>query len=75
MNYEVFVHRVKFPNYKTKELITESPDGNYTVLIDERLDDDSALKRYYHALNHIENGDLDTRDGDVQKIEIDAHHD
>lgn len=52
-------------------MVVPNEDGSYTVLINAKLSQDSQLKAYRHALNHINNGDFDKTD--VQNIELQAH--
>ena len=56
----------------TDGAITINEDGTYTAVIADGLCPEKKLKAYRHALNHIENGDLD--DGKiVQDIEKRCH--
>lgn len=60
-----------FPNTKEKEMVTENPDGSYTIFINARFSYDTQLKAYRHAMQHIENQDFEKTD--VQVIEAIAH--
>ena len=70
----VYVYLVDDIPTKTHEMTTPCADG-YTVYIDARLNHESQLKAYEHALKHIKNGDFDIehRDDNVQAIELSAH--
>lgn len=64
---DVNVIVMDFPNTKEKEMITENPDGSYTIFINTRFSYDTQLKAYQHAMQHIENQDFEK--ADVQMIE------
>lgn len=66
---DVFVRCVDTPD-RVHEFVVPGADG-YNIYIDEKLDEDSRIKAYHHAMHHIENGDFNRRD--VQEIESRAH--
>lgn len=68
---DVNVIVMDFPNTKEKEMITENPDGSYTIFINTRFSYDTQLKAYQHAMQHIKNQDFEK--ADVQIIEAIAH--
>lgn len=68
---EINVIVCDFHTTKGKELVTLNEDGSYTVLINSRLDQETAQKAYLHAVNHINNEDFEG--SDVQCIEWDCH--
>ena len=53
------------------EAVTENADGSYTIFINARLNNESQLEAYNHAMKHIENRDFERFD--VQTIESIAH--
>lgn len=60
-----------FPSGKVHEFVKQRPDGTYLIKIDARLNYEMRLKKYQHALKHIEDGDFDKID--IQQIEAEAH--
>ena len=69
---EVNVILLDFKTTKGSEMVSANEDGSYTIFINSRLSNDSQLKAYRHAINHIENGDFEKKD--VQQIEYKAHN-
>ena len=65
----IFLH--DFGNVKGNEIVTQNPDGGYTVLISARLCQRKQFEAYRHAMRHIKNYDFEK--DDVQTIEADAH--
>ena len=61
-----------FHTTKGKEFVTLNEDGSYTVFINSRLNQESAIKAYLHAMNHINNEDFER--SDVQYIEWNCHN-
>ena len=53
------------------EHLVKNADDTYTIFINARLSQESRLKSYLHALNHIKNRDFEKFD--VQEIEKYAH--
>lgn len=70
MTEDVYVYLVDFPD-GIREAVTPCL-GGYTVYIDEKLDRDSRMRAYEHALRHIENDDLHS-DLCADQIEFNAH--
>ena len=66
---DVYVYIVPLPPC-IRELVTPCLDG-YTVYIADRLDRESMIKAYKHALNHIKRGDFER--ANVDAIEAAAH--
>ena len=71
MRPDVNVFLYDFHNTKGNEMVCLNEDDTYTVLINSRLDYESAQKAYIHALRHIDNHDFEK--ADVQEIEYQAH--
>jgi hypothetical protein len=72
----VNVHLVDFKISDGDELVTENPDGSYTILINSRISSWAQREAYKHAMWHIVNGDLEyyrRKEADVQQIEAVAH--
>lgn len=65
----VFLHN--FGKVKGNEIVTENPDGGYTVLINANLCQSKQIDAYRHALKHIKGNDFEKND--VQEIEAAAH--
>lgn len=55
------------------EQVTKNSDGSYTIFLNARLTHEHRLQSYKHALQHIQNGDFDLDEGNVQEIETVAH--
>lgn len=71
MRPDVNVFLYDFHDTKGNEMVCLNEDDSYTILINSRLDRESAIKAYIHALRHIDNDDFDKTD--VQEIEYRAH--
>ena len=71
MTDNINVQLYDFHTTKGRELITLNEDGSYTILINSRLDKESAEKAYIHALSHIHGRDFEAFN--VQEIEWRAH--
>jgi hypothetical protein len=67
---DIFVYFVPLPN-KVHEAVTPC-FGGYTIYINNKLDEESSIKAYNHALKHINNNDFEKND--VQQIEREAHY-
>lgn len=66
-------HRVvlmELPN-RVNEMVSKGTDGYFTIYIDPRQSQEGIERSYYHALQHIDNGDFEKCD--VQAIEAEAH--
>lgn len=70
MTDDVYVYLVNFPD-GIREAVTPC-FGGYTVYIDEKLDHDSQVRAYEHAMHHIRQGDFYVNDT-ADKIEAAAH--
>lgn len=70
MTPDVNTFLVNFPT-PGNEMVVQNEDGSYTILINAKLSQDSQLKAYQHALDHINNGDFE--ESDTQSIELQAH--
>ena len=71
MTDEINVQLFDFRTTKGREMIIQNEDGSYTILINSRLDRESAERAYIHALRHIFNRDFEALN--VQDIEWKAH--
>ena len=72
MNNIVNVYFVDFPNTKGHEMVCLNEDDSYTILINSRLNHETALEAYNHAMRHIQNEDFQKTD--VQDIEYETHY-
>lgn len=54
------------------EQVVKNKDDSYTIFLNARLSYERQLLAYWHAINHIKNGDFDKEDADT--IERDAHN-
>lgn len=70
MTEDVYVYLVDFPD-GIREAVTPCL-GGYTVYIDKKLDHDSQLRAYEHAMLHIRRGDFYS-DDTAGNIEAAAH--
>lgn len=64
---------IQFLNMDTKipEQLIKNEDDSYTLFLNARLSQESRLKSYYHALQHIQEQDFGKKD--IQQIELQAH--
>ena len=56
---------------KIPEHLIKNNDDSYTVFLNARLSQESRLKSYYHALQHIAEHDFEKEN--VQEIEWEMH--
>ena len=70
MTEDVYVYLVDFPD-GIREAVTPCL-GGYTVYIDKKLDRDSRIRAYEHAMLHIKRGDFYVNDT-ADNIEAAAH--
>lgn len=56
---------------KIPEHLIKNDDDSYTVFLNARLSQESRVKSYYHALQHIANDDFEKED--IQVIERQGH--
>lgn len=70
MTEDVYVYLVDFPD-GIREAVTPCL-GGYTVYIDKKLDRDSQMRAYEHAMLHIANDDFHS-DLSADQIEFNAH--
>ena len=56
---------------KIPEHLVKNNDDSYTVFLNARLSQESRLKSYYHALQHIAEHDFEKEN--VQEIEWETH--
>ena len=54
-----------------REMVILNEDGSYTILINSKLNWESQMKGYIHAMRHIFGEDFDKNN--VQEIEKEAH--
>lgn len=53
------------------EQVVKNKDDSYTIFLNARLSYERQLAAYWHAINHIKNGDFDKGNSDI--IEQKAH--
>lgn len=53
------------------EQVVKNKDDSYTIFLNARLSYERQLSAYWHAINHIKNGDFDKGNADI--IEQKAH--
>ena len=70
-NVDYQVRLISFPDYKTKEAVTENEDGSYTIFIEASLSSIEQKEAFIHAMRHILGEDF--RKDDVDSIERMAH--
>lgn len=68
INVQIINMDVKIP-----EQVTKNQDGSYTIFLNARFSQEYRAQAYQHALKHIQNGDFDREDGNVQVIELVTH--
>ena len=69
MTDDIYIYLIDMPG-KINEIVLPCV-GGYTVYIDKKLDHDSQLRAYEHALKHIENGDFQKTNATL--LEVYAH--
>lgn len=57
---------------KIPEQLVKNDDDSYTIFLNARLSQESHLKSYFHALEHIRENDFEKEN--VQQIEAEAHN-
>ena len=62
---------IHFPNYKSRESITENEDGTYTIFIESSLSREEQQIEFMHAMKHLLGDDFEK--DNVQQIEFEAH--
>ena len=67
---DVFVYVVDLPP-GINEMVVPCTDGNYTVYLSAKLNDEGQRKAYEHAMWHINHNDF--QKDNVQQIEVEAH--
>lgn len=74
MRETYYIYTVKLPD-GVNELILPDADGDYSIYLADRLDNEHRLKAFWHAVGHVRRGDfdMDKRDADADAIERDAH--
>ncbi len=58
---------------RIKAYTIRSANGTYTIVLNSRLTREQHLISYHHEMYHIENGDYDRTDTNINAIEINAH--
>lgn len=53
------------------EQVVKNKDDSYTIFLNARLSYERQVAAYWHAINHIKNGDFDKGNADI--IEQKAH--
>lgn len=69
--HEAVVVKMTLPP-EVEEAVTPNEDGTHTIVINDRITEEKALRAYHHALRHIEAGDFQSGE-DAQTIERRAH--
>lgn len=69
MTDNYYIYLADLPGGVT-EMVTPCADG-YTIYINSKIDRDSQMKGYLHAVQHIMNNDFEKED--VQMVEYEAH--
>lgn len=54
------------------EQVVKNKDDSYTIFLNARLSCERQLSAYWHAINHIKNGDFEKTNADT--IEKNAHN-
>lgn len=70
MNEEIYVYIIDLES-SVPEVVTENPDGSYSVFLNARYSYERQRESYRHACRHIERCDFERLD--VQMIEKEAH--
>ena len=67
---DIYVYIVDLKS-SVPEMVTQNPDGSYTVILNARYSYERQRESYRHACRHIERCDFERME--VQEIETDAH--
>ena len=67
---DIYVYIVDLKS-SVPEMVTQNPDGTYTVILNARYSYEHRIESYLHACRHIEHNDFERHN--VQEIETDAH--
>jgi hypothetical protein len=67
---DIYVYIVDLKS-SVPEMVTQNPDGSYTVILNARYSYERQRESYRHACRHIERCDFEKME--VQEIEKDAH--
>ena len=67
---DIYVYIVDLKS-SVPEMVTQNPDGTYTVILNARYSYERQVEACIHACRHIDGGDFEKTD--VQEIETDAH--
>ncbi len=70
---DINVKLVDFKITSSDESVRANEDGSYTVLINSRQASNRQATAYREAVRHIQQGECDHRDGEVQQIEYATH--
>lgn len=70
---DINVQLVDFGITSSREFVRHNYDDSYTICINSRQASNIQLRAYLHALEHIQRGDCDSANGDVNEIEYDVH--
>ena len=66
-----FVYMAPLP-HDIREMITPCQEG-YTLYLNEKLSQEQRIRAVEHAFRHVQNGDFEKMNGNVQEIEYSAH--
>ena len=67
---DIYVYIVDLKS-SVPEIVTQNPDGSYTVILNARYSYERQMESYRHACRHIERCDFERME--VQEIEKDCH--
>ena len=70
---DINVVLVDFKISSVDELVRHNEDDSYTILLNSRQATNRLRRAYDHAMWHIENGDFDRENIDIQEVESIAH--
>lgn len=67
---DIYVYIVDLKS-SVPEMVTQNPDGSYTVILNARYSYEKQMESYRHACRHIERCDFERME--VQEIEKETH--
>lgn len=68
-----FINVVYLQGDGVKGCTKKNEDGSYTVFLNPDYTQEQQKETFYHELNHIFNGDLDSCNLDINRIEAISH--
>lgn len=69
----IFMHYIDMPT-NIKGTSTLNDDGSYSIFINSRLSNQAQSDAYMHELKHIIRLDFETKDRNVERVELLAHY-